>query len=221
MSAVNLPENATVQLASGAITSANPLHTFLQGSTATVTIQGNATISGNVTAIQTTASIIRVEVGSSGFPVSGNVSAVVNGNVTAVLSTAGMGGSSASPIIGAQQFMLGQVFYGGSILTASNASINVTASGIVSLVASATGAIAVLQAHFSAGSSCAIQWAEGATGAASGLTGVESLAANGGFALPYTGLPWFKTTTGKPLLLSVQGSTGGVGGAFQSVTVVS
>lgn len=64
--------SAVVANSSGAITTANPLAVILQGSTATVTIQGNAT------AILTTGSKVQVEgVAGAVFPISGNTTAIL------------------------------------------------------------------------------------------------------------------------------------------------
>ena len=166
--------------ASGALSTANPLAVFLQGSTATVTVQGN-------------------------------VSAAISGNTTAVLSTAGLGGSTANPLYVSQAGQLSQIYQGTTALTPQFSSVNVTASGIVSIVASATGAVYLLAAQLSAKTSCTIQWMEATT---SGLTGVQSLAGDGGFVLPYSPVGWFKTASGLQLSLSVQGSSGGVGGSI-------
>lgn len=168
------------------------------------TIVGNTSVVGNVSAIITTAQAIQVE-GKSGavFPISGNASAI--------LSTAGMGGTTASPVYIAAAPQLGQLYQGTTALAPQFASINVTASGITQIVASAAGAIYVLALQFTAKSSCTVQWFEATT---SGITGVQSIAADGGMVLPLAQTGWFKTASGVQLALSVQGTSGGVGGSL-------
>lgn len=162
------------------ISTASPLAVFLQGSTATVSVQGN-------------------------------VSAAISGNATAVLSTAGMGGTTATPLYTAQAGLIGQIYQGTTALVPQFSSINVTASGMSAVVTSATGAIYVLALQYSAKTSCTVQWFEATT---SGITGVQSVAGDGGFVLPYSPIGWFKTASGLPLSISVQGSSGGVGGSL-------
>lgn len=157
------------------ITTANPLAVLLQSSTATVTIQGNASVA---------------------------------------LTSAGVGGSTANPLVVAQAPVIDHVYQSTTPLGLNYTSINVTASGIVQIVASATGRILVLSAQFTALSSCNFQWSEGASAAASGLTGVQAIAANGFWSLPYSPVGHFRTATGLRLNLGVQGTTGGIGGSL-------
>lgn len=124
------------------------------------------------------------------------------------------GGTTAAPLVMAQAPITNQVFFSTTPLAPNFASINVTASGIVTLVTSTTGAVKVMSVQFTALSSCQFQWMEGATAAASGLGGLQTIAALGVHNLAYSPLGHFRTSTGKPLALSVQGTSGGIGGTF-------
>ena len=134
-------------------------------------------------------------------------------------STAGAASNTMAPVVRViGQPDLTNVYQGSTILTPQYSSIQVTASGIASIVASAAGAIYVMSVQLAAKSSCTIQWMEATT---SGLTGVQALGADGGFVLNHNPHGWFKTSSGKQLSLSVQGSSGGVGGSLTWVRPAS
>jgi len=192
--------NATAVLSntSGNITTGNPLAVYLQGSTATVTVQGN------VTAIQTTASIVRVEVGSSGFPVSGNVTAIITTGSKIVVE----GGPLSVGL------MMNQVYQGTTVLTPQYAGVTVSASGTVAIVTSVTGRIVVLSLVLTNMTSGTVQFLAGTTA----LCGPMPIDARSGFVLPYNPLGWFRTATGDALNIALASSTGPCGGFLTYVT---
>jgi len=157
------------------ITTANPLAVYLQGSTATVTVQGNASVA---------------------------------------LTSAGVGGSTANPLIVGTAPIVNQLMNSTTPLTPQFSSINVTVTGIVQIVASGVGAVLVHSVELGCGTSCNIQWVEGASNSASNLTGLRPLPANGNYVLPFSPVGWFKTASGNRLNLSVQGATGPVAGSL-------
>jgi hypothetical protein len=186
---------AVVGNASGVFTTANPLPVYLQGSTATVSIQGNTTVAGNVTAILSTASIVRAE-----------------------LTSGGLGGSTAAPFVVAAGQLVNQAFNGTGAISPAYSVISVTATGVAQVIASATGAILVLAAQFNVGTTCTLQWFDGS---ATALTGIQTMAAAGGFVWPYNPLGWIKTATGQKLSVGLQNATGPLGGSLTYVRVPS
>jgi hypothetical protein len=115
------PANVQIIFNSSAVSTATPFPVLLQGSTATVTIQGNST------AIISSASVIKVDT-IGAFPAnSSNV--VISGNSSAILSTAGMGGSTASPM-----FVSPMPFFNG---TSTFASTTITSTSVWAAFSSA------------------------------------------------------------------------------------
>ncbi len=93
-----------------------------------------------------------------------------------------------------------EVIYHGESYTVQRSFAHTTASGVASLVASATGKIRVLQYLINAGSSNTFTWMEGATGAASGIEPPIYIGSNGVVAedAPHRGFV-FETGRGEGL----------------------
>ncbi len=107
------PANVQIIFNSSAVSTATPFPVLLQGSTATVTIQGNSTVTVNNTTASAipTRLVLNSTLVSTAQPlpvylqdstatvtIQGNATVTVSGNSTAVLSTVGMGGSTGNPM---------------------------------------------------------------------------------------------------------------------------
>lgn len=170
--------------------------------TPTVNIQGNAT------AILTTGSIVQVEPKAAAvFPISGNT--------TAIISTA-----SKILIDGAAGFVLpvglqmNNVYQGSTALAPQYAAINVSASGVVAVVASGSVRVVVQALAFTNLTSGLVRFLTSNTA----LTGFMPIDARSGFVLPWNPMGWFRTATGEALNIELSGTSGAGGGMLQYVT---
>ena len=85
------------------------------------------------------------------------------------------------------------------------ASVEVSSSGDNTAISAVTGeSITVIACALIAAGAVTVAFEDGAGGTA--LTGDMSLAANGGFVLPYNPVGWFKTTPGTLLNIELGGA---------------